>query len=120
MSGPHGAENKTFGGVNNPWFDNQVLHQLPFLNRGSRHIYNGLSMNFVLARQGRDPIAIECKWRVGRSTANNFSAMRLLHPEIRCLVVAANGGEPHKIHRDGTVETGLDGIEKAVELLDQS
>lgn len=74
-------------------------------------------VDFVLARRGQVPIAIECKWRAGRHTDNNFAAMRLLHPEIRCMVVAGNGGTPRKINRDGTLVTGLEAVESAVERL---
>ncbi|TVR49430.1 MAG: class A beta-lactamase-related serine hydrolase [Puniceicoccaceae bacterium] len=37
----------TFGGFDNPWFENQVLHQLPWLEPGKRYHYNGLSMNLA-------------------------------------------------------------------------
>ena len=57
----------TFGGFNNPWFDNQVLHQLPFLSPGSRHIYNGLSMN----------LAGRCMEAVARK-----SFVRLMHEHL--------------------------------------
>jgi len=71
-------------------------------------------VDFVLARRGHVPIAIECKWRDGRAGALNFAAMRQLHPDIRCLVIAGNGGEPQVIDRDGTIECGLEHLEWAV------
>ena len=74
-------------------------------------------VDFVLARRGQSPVAIECKWRAGRSTKNTFAAMQLLYPDLRCLVIAANGGSPRKINREGTLETGLEHIDRAVERL---
>lgn len=73
-------------------------------------------VDFVLARRGEPPVAIECKWRIKDDAGKNFQSMRTLHPGLRCLVVAADVDRPRVNRAKAWVETGLADIEKASSL----
>lgn len=75
-------------------------------------------VDFVVARRGMPPLAVECKWRIRDGSGKNFHAMRTLHPEARCLVVATDAGQPRVNRSAGWIETGLESLEKAIKLLD--
>lgn len=74
-------------------------------------------VDFVLARRGHAPIAIECKWRIKDDAGKNFQSMRTLHPNVRCMVVAADVDRPRLNRSTSWVETGLADIKKSCELL---
>jgi predicted AAA+ superfamily ATPase len=59
--------------------------------RTSRH----REVDFVLVRRGRDPVAVECKWRVdGREELPGLRAFRRTYPKGETFVVAANIERP--------------------------
>jgi uncharacterized protein len=74
-------------------------------------------VDFVLARRGQVPVAIECKWRIKDDAGKNFRSMRTLHPDLRCMVVAADVDRPRLNRTASWVETGLADINKAYNLL---
>jgi predicted AAA+ superfamily ATPase len=76
-------------------------------------------VDFVLARHGRPPVAIECKWRLSDDAGRNFRFMRNFHPDVQCLVVAANAKEPVR-HPNGWIETGLGSLAEAIHMLSGS
>jgi uncharacterized protein len=47
-------------------------------------------VDFVVARRGEEPIAIECKWSADEFTPNGLLAFRKQHPKGRNFVVAEN------------------------------
>ena len=75
-------------------------------------------VDFVLARRGAPPVAIECKWQIDDEAGKNFQSMITLHPKTRCLVVAADMDKPRKNRTRNWVETGLADLDKALLLLD--
>jgi predicted AAA+ superfamily ATPase len=50
----------------------------------------GHEIDFVLAKRGRTPTAIECKWSADRFDPTNLEAFRRLHPSGENLVLAAD------------------------------
>ncbi|HMO52831.1 MAG TPA: ATP-binding protein [Kiritimatiellia bacterium] len=74
-------------------------------------------VDFVLARRGLPPVAIECKWRMHDDAGKNFSSMRTLHPDLHGLVVAADVDRPRVNRANGWIETGLAGIEHGIAML---
>lgn len=77
-------------------------------------------VDFVLARRGFPPVAIECKWRIKDDAGKNMQSMRTLHPTTRCVVVAANLTRPRINRTKNWVETGLADLDKAITLATES
>jgi predicted AAA+ superfamily ATPase len=50
----------------------------------------GHEVDFVLARRGRPPMAVECKWSAGDLSVANLRAFRSRYPEGENIVVAQN------------------------------
>lgn len=71
-------------------------------------------LDFVLARRGYPPIAIECKWKLAGARATQFPSFQALYPAARLVVVATDAGEPRVVRQDGRIETGLGHLEQAV------
>lgn len=73
-------------------------------------------LDFIVARRGARPVAVECKWTLRGASANNFRAFLAMHPGAVLVVVATDADMP-RIHRGkGWVETGLAYIEEAIRL----
>jgi predicted AAA+ superfamily ATPase len=64
-------------------------------------------IDFVLARRGEPPVAIECKWKLAGARDSHFASFQALYPDARLVVVATDAGEP-RAARDGRVEIGLE------------
>ena len=73
-------------------------------------------VDFILARRGRAPLAIECKWKLNSESRRNFASLQALYPEARLVVVATDAGEPRIHRRNAWVETGLGSLERAVQM----
>ena len=69
----------------------------------------GHEVDFVLARRGRPPVAIECKWSAVELSSENLRAFRTRYPEGENIVVAQNA--------DRSVIRSLGGIRVTVEPL---
>lgn len=52
-------------------------------------------MDFVLARRGRHPIAIECKWSANGFDARNLRSFRYQYPEGKNWLVAQDVDRPY-------------------------
>jgi predicted AAA+ superfamily ATPase len=73
-------------------------------------------VDFVVARRGRRPVAVECKWTIKSASDINFRSFAAIHPDAALVVVATDAGAP-RVHRGrGWVETGLGNIEEALEM----
>jgi predicted AAA+ superfamily ATPase len=73
-------------------------------------------MDFVLARRGHPPIAIECKWKLKLGQTMHFSAFQTLYPSARLILVTSDGATPYFNKTRGHIETGLSHIKEAVAL----
>ncbi len=77
-------------------------------------------LDFIVARRGGRPVAVECKWSLQGASAANFRAFAAMHPEAVLVVVATNVETP-RVHRgQGWVETGLADIEQAIQLAEEA
>jgi predicted AAA+ superfamily ATPase len=73
-------------------------------------------VDFVLARRGARPLAIECKWKLQSPGKSNYSFFQSLYPDSRLVVVASDAGKPRLNRAKGYVETGLADLEQAVKM----
>jgi len=73
-------------------------------------------LDFVVARRGRPPVAIECKWKLKSGQETHFRAFRDLYPDARLVLVTSDGGAPYRNRKKGYVETGLEKLADAVHL----
>ena len=73
-------------------------------------------IDFVLARRGYPPLAIECKWKIKSGRTTHFSAFQSLYPDARRILVTSDGREPYLNKSQGQIETGLGHLPQAVEL----
>ena len=73
-------------------------------------------VDFILARRGVPPVAVECKWKIKAGANSHFPSFQSLYPEASLLVVSTDGSSPHWNRRRGFVETGLASLEAAVDL----
>jgi predicted AAA+ superfamily ATPase len=76
-------------------------------------------IDFVLARRGRPPIAIECKWKLASGSEDNFAQFQALYPKAKLLVVATDATTPRRVRQSTVIETGLTKLTEAVALADQ-
>jgi predicted AAA+ superfamily ATPase len=53
-------------------------------------------IDFVIARRGKPPIAIECKWSADGFDARNLAAFRKLHPAGENFVVSRDVKRPYR------------------------
>ena len=73
-------------------------------------------VDFVIARRGRPPLAIECKWRVdGRETLAGLKAFRRAYPQGESLVVASDVDRPFERELLPGIRVRYLGLEDAVE-----
>jgi predicted AAA+ superfamily ATPase len=75
-------------------------------------------IDFVVARRGEPPIAIECKWKLKSGQATHFPAFQALYPDARLILVTSDGNQPYFNRTRGQVETGLSHLVEAVKLAD--
>lgn len=73
-------------------------------------------LDFVLARRGEPPVAIECKWKVKRAQQTHFPAFHALYPGAQQVLVTSDGGAPFLNSKKQRVETGLSHIAEAIAL----
>jgi predicted AAA+ superfamily ATPase len=73
---------------------NELTGRVPYLRVNSWRTKYGSEVDFVLARAGRDPMAIECKWSLdGADDLSGLEAFRRAYPRGRNLVVVAEVGD---------------------------
>jgi predicted AAA+ superfamily ATPase len=77
----------------------------------------GHEVDFVFARRGRDPMAIECKWRAERFDPAALQSFRRLHPKGRNIIVAQDVERPFK-RRFGELEATVCPLDSLIELLE--
>lgn len=73
-------------------------------------------LDFVLARKGFPPVAIECKWKVKAGEFGNFSSFRTLYPSARLILIATDAATPRLNRKNGWIEAGLNHLHDAVML----
>lgn len=73
-------------------------------------------VDFVIARRGHAPVAIECKWKLSSENRSNFESFRSLYPDAKLVLCATDGDDPYMHRRNGWIETGLESIKAAVDL----
>lgn len=82
--------------------------------RSTRH----QEVDFVVARRGRPPFAIECKWRAdGREDLPGLKAFRRAYPEGESVVVASNVDRPFERELLPGVRVGFAGLEDMIRRL---
>jgi hypothetical protein len=70
---------------------NELIGRVPYLSANHWRTKGGSEVDFVLARPGRDPLAIECKWSLeGARTLTGLAAFRRAYPKGANLVVVAD------------------------------
>ena len=72
-------------------------------------------LDFVLARKGLPPVAIECKWKL-KAVGSNFPSFKNLYPDARLLMVTTDAGKPRLNRQSASIEAGLGHLEAAVDL----
>ena len=79
-------------------WEHLVLNELhAHLGRGAIHYWrskHGNEVDFVLARRGQPPAAIECKWPAGKFDPASVKAFRSRYPKGPNYVVSADVGSP--------------------------
>lgn len=58
----------------------------------------GHELDFVLAKRGAEPMAIECKWSASEFDAANLKAFRKMYPKGKNLLVAHDVDRPYSRH----------------------
>lgn len=58
-------------------------------------------VDFVIAKRGKPPIAIECKWSADGFDAANLAAFRQVHPQGDNFVVGRDVGRPYRRRPNG-------------------
>lgn len=74
-------------------------------------------LDFILARRGLAPIAIECKWKLKSGQSTNFPAFQSLYPEARLILVTSDSQRAYHNQTKGYIETGLSSLREAVNLV---
>ncbi len=77
-------------------------------------------IDFILARRGEAPVAIECKWKLKSARETHFPAFQALYPDARQILVTSDGGEPFMNRKHNRIETGLLHLDKAIDLKTQA
>ena len=73
-------------------------------------------LDFVVARRGCRPVAIECKWKLKTAETANFQSFKTLYPDAKLVIIASDGAKPRLNRKNDTIESGLDHLPAAVEL----
>jgi predicted AAA+ superfamily ATPase len=73
-------------------------------------------VDFILARRGCRPVALECKWKLQSAGKSNFASFASLYPDSRLIVIASDADKPRVNRAKGYVETGLPEVEQAIKL----
>jgi hypothetical protein len=71
-------------------------------------------VDFIVARRGCRPVALECKWKLQSSDTSNFASFASLYPDSRLVVIASDADKPRINRAQGYVETGLAELEAAI------
>ena len=73
-------------------------------------------LDFVLARKGLPPIAVECKWKLKSGEPRSFMSFQTLYPDARLLMITTDAAKPHHNRQNGYIEAGLGHLQLAIEL----
>jgi hypothetical protein len=105
-----------------PLWEHYVLNELQARSQGidvlcwrtTRH----QEVDFVAVRRGKDPVAIECKWRSdGREDLRGLKAFRKAYPEGLNIVVSSNVVRSYERESDGfrIMYVGLEDLIRLIE-----
>jgi predicted AAA+ superfamily ATPase len=76
------------------YWEHLVLNELlTFVDRGDIHIWRDKSKNevdFIIKRRGKDPIAVECKWKASEFNPHGLKVFRGIHPKGANLMVSSD------------------------------
>ena len=73
-------------------------------------------LDFVVARRGCPPVAIECKWKLGTRDAGSFRSFKTLYPDAKLVIIATDGGKPRINRKHDRIEAGLGHFSDALDL----
>ncbi len=73
-------------------------------------------IDFILARRGHPPVAIECKWKLAGREANHFQSFHSLYPDSRLVLVATDASQPRRVRASGIIETNLAHLAAAIDM----
>ena len=73
-------------------------------------------VDFVIARKGRPPLAVECKWKLKGADNTHFPSFKTLYPDARLLIVATDADTPRLNRKRQAIETDLQHLHAAIEL----
>jgi hypothetical protein len=73
-------------------------------------------LDFVLARKGAPPVALECKWKLRTGAPGHFPFFKTLYPNAVLVLVATDATKPRFNRQSGAVESGLGFLESATHL----
>jgi predicted AAA+ superfamily ATPase len=77
-------------------------------------------LDFIVARRGSPPVAIECKWKLESASKSNFASFASLYPDARLIVIVSDAEKPRINRAKRYIETGLGELEQAVRLATES
>jgi predicted AAA+ superfamily ATPase len=73
-------------------------------------------VDFILARRGHPPVAIECKWKLTGGEHNAFRSFKTLYPQARLVIVATDASRPRRVRASGVIEPGLAHLAAGIDL----
>lgn len=73
-------------------------------------------LDYIIARRGMPPVAIECKWKLKSGQTKHFPAFQSLYPNASLILVTSDAEQPYFNKRQGHIETGLSHLKEAVEM----
>jgi len=101
-------------------WEHLVLNEL-LAHLGRRGIFywrdkRGHEIDLVLARRGRDPTTVECKWQAGQFDAGALKVFRRLYPAGENIVIAHDVERGYK-KRFGSIEVSFQSLEFSLQKL---
>ena len=76
----------------------------------------GHELDFVLARKGHPPLAIECKWKLKAAHSKNFGTFKTIYPNAKLILITTDAARPFENRKSEWIEAGLSYLSEAVEL----
>lgn len=97
---------------------NELLARVGRQGLGYWRDKRGHEVDFVCARRGKNPMAIECKWRAERFDPAALQSFRRLYPKGRNFIVAQDVERPFK-RRFSELEATFCPLDSLIELLEE-
>jgi predicted AAA+ superfamily ATPase len=72
-------------------------------------------VDFILARKGHPPLAIECKWKLKAVAKGNFPSFKTIYPDARLIIITTDADTPRLNRTSGAIEAGLLHLQAAIE-----